>query len=120
MTFLLNPNSLKFNNQSFSLSLTYHLLIKKTAYFPIKTFNYLPLDLKPTDLFFLYIGFELLRACLGKVFSSLNFHTHLATSLLFSSLNFFTLFMGPTPVSRYNVFSFFFFSVPNSPKLILL
>ena len=27
--------------------------------------------------------------------------------------------MGPTPVSRYNVFSFFFFSVPNSPKLIL-
>ena len=47
------------------------------------------------------------------------FHTHLATSFLFSSLNFFTLFMGPTPVSRYNVFSFFFFSVPNSPKLIL-
>ena len=60
MTFLLNPNSLKFNNQSFSLSLTYHLLIKKTAYFPIKTFNCLPLDLKPTDLIFLYIGFELL------------------------------------------------------------
>ena len=46
------------------------------------------------------------------------FHTHLATSLLFSSLNFFTLFMDPTPVSRYNLF-FFFFSVPNSPKLIL-
>ena len=45
------------------------------------------------------------------------FHTHLATSFLFSSLNFFTLFMGPTPISRYSVF---FFSVPNSPKLILL
>ena len=70
-----------------------------------------------------------LRACLGKLLSSLNFrhsisithhsffHTHLATSLLFSSLNFFTLFMGPTPVSRYSFF--FFFPVPNSPKLIL-
>ena len=64
---------------------------------------------------------------MGKVFSSLNFrhpslithhsffHTHLTTSLLFSSLNFFILFMGPTPASRY----IFFFSVPNSPKLIL-
>ena len=35
-----------------SLSLTYHLLIKKTAFLPIKTFNCLPLDLKPTDLVF--------------------------------------------------------------------
>ena len=34
------------------LSLTYHLLIKKTAYLPIKTFNCRPLDLKPTDLIF--------------------------------------------------------------------
>ena len=72
---------------------------------------------------------KILRACLGKHFSSLNFrhsisithhsffHTHLATSLLFSSLNFFTLFMGPTPVSQY---SFFFFLVLNSPKLIYI
>ena len=37
---------------SLSLSLTYHLLFKKTAFLPIKTFNCLPLDLKSTDLIF--------------------------------------------------------------------
>ena len=46
MTFLLNPNSLKFNNQSFSLSLTYHLLIKKTTSFPHQNIQLPPFEFK--------------------------------------------------------------------------
>ena len=59
--FPLNPNFLKFNNQSLSLSLslTFHLLIKQMASLPLKAFNCFPLDLKPIDLI-LYIDFELL------------------------------------------------------------
>ena len=88
---------------------------------------------------------EKLRACLGKLFSSLNFHhpslithnssliTHFFTLICnitfifitqffhtihgsFSSLNFFTLFIGPTPVSRY---SFFFLSTQLTEANIL-
>ena len=59
--FPLNPNCFQFSNQSLSLSLslslTYYLLIKKRAFLPNKTFNCLPLDLKPIDLVF-YIDFE--------------------------------------------------------------
>ena len=46
MTFLLNPNSLKFNNQSFSLSLTYHLLIKKNCLFPHQNIQLPPFGFK--------------------------------------------------------------------------
>ena len=46
MTFLLNPNSLKFNNQSFSLSLTYHLLIKKNSLFPRQNIQLPPFRFK--------------------------------------------------------------------------
>ena len=46
MTFLLNPNSLKFSNQSFSLSLTYHLFIKKTASFPHQNIQLPPFEFK--------------------------------------------------------------------------
>ena len=59
-TFPLNLNSLKFNNQSFSLSNLSSPYIKKWLLSPIKAFNCLPLDLKPTNFIFLYIGFELL------------------------------------------------------------
>ena len=59
--FPLNPNFLKFNNQSFSLSLWLFISLSNKWLLSLpKTFNCFPLDLKPIDLIFLYIDFELL------------------------------------------------------------
>ena len=119
MTFLLNPNCLKFSDQSFSLSLSLSLSLKQMASIPIKTFNCLPLDLKPYYLVFLYIGFELLSfhpishqitTRIGKsTWGQISFFSIPWTSLLFCCnflwlvLDF--LFLG----CKYHV-SFFFFS----------